>query len=300
VDRTSTFFRRLTRWTTPEQPRPASGSSQASAKVLAITAHKGGVGKTTTSVNLGAALARYQGVRVLIVDLDPQGHVSACLGNMLAGSGAPLSSALAAGAEPADMARTVTRTLVPGLAVTGWDSNLQTLESTLATRADYEHTLVRALEGVRYDFDLIIIDCPPSLGPLTQCAFAAADFALVPCDVSPLAIRGVDSVIASIYGLAERLNGALDVIGIVMTRVDSRTHRMNEDILDALHQRHGTLVLDTTIPMLSSFVKAQHKGVDIHDHEPGGKAATAYVALAEEIRPDLRLPVRAAARVALA
>jgi chromosome partitioning protein len=282
------FFGRLSQWVQPvagRRPDSTAAPVTGRGRVLAVTAHKGGVGKTTTSVNLAAALVRHLGLKVLLVDLDPQGHVSGSLHAMVNGTGSPLSRVF--GGESVTLLDAVSPTQLPGFDVTGWDPQLQQAELKLGSRPGFETLLRQALGPARARYDVIVLDCAPNLGPLTLNALVAADLVLIPCDMSPLAIRGVDSIVQAVHNASEVHNPGLDIAGIVMTRVDSRSHALNQSILATLHAHHGTMILDTQIPILSAYVRAQQAGLDIFGAEPRGKAAEAYLRLAEELRAEL-------------
>lgn len=252
------------------------------ARILAVAAHKGGVGKTTTAVSLAAAFARKHQKRVLLIDLDPQGHVSASLGSMVRGAGAPLSEVLGSddGREVSDAAG---KSTCENLDVTGWDPHLVELEDRLGKRSAPETTLRDALAATRTQYDMIVIDCPPSLGWLTRNALAAADRVIVPCDLNPLAIRGVDSVVSAIYKSAEQHNRSMRLLGVLLTRVDVRNRSLNETVEGDLQRRYPQDVLATKIPITTSFAHAQSAGCDIFAHEPSGRGARAYALLADEV-----------------
>jgi chromosome partitioning protein len=259
---------------------------QRRARVVAVAAHKGGVGKTTTAVSLAAALARDHGVRALVVDLDAQGHVSASLAAKLRGGGAPLSEVI--GSDARDVLDSVGQTTTPLLDVTGWDPRLIDLEERLAGRDAPELALRDALAATRSHYDWIVLDCPPSLGWLTRNALAAADEVVVPCDLNPLAVRGVDSVLHAVYRVAEAANPGLRLSGVLLTRVDVRNRSLNETVEADLDRRHGAAVLATKIPISTAFAHAQAAGVDIFDHDPTSRGARAYALLADELLENPR------------
>lgn len=260
------------------------------AVVLAVAARKGGVGKTTTSVNLAAALARFHGKRVLLLDLDPQGHVATALSNLVQPGGGPLSTVLEdeRGAEVLDA---VTRTSVDGLDTTPLDSRLGATEDLLGTRIGKEFILRDKLAVTRTHYDVIVVDCPPNLGNLALNGLVAADRVLVPCDPSPLGVRGVDALIGTVSTIAGRLNPDIDVLGVLLTRVDGRNTRLNDTILADVADTWGPAVLPVQIGINSGLAKAQHAGVDIFDFDPTCRGARQYRELADLVAADLGHPI---------
>jgi chromosome partitioning protein len=247
--------------------------------VIALAAQKGGVGKTTTTVNLGAALARYHDRRVLLVDLDPQGHVGRCLQAMVQAGGGALSEVLT-GPPGADVLDIVTSTSIPHLDVTPVDPGLGAAEALLAGRIGKEFVLKETLDVARSWYDIILIDCPPHLGTLTISGLVAADSVLVPCDPSPLALSGVHGLVEAVEQVAARLNPHLNVLGVLPTRVDGRNSRLNQAVLDELREVCGDALLPVQIGIASGLSQAQQEGRDIFSHEPESRAARQYAELA--------------------
>jgi chromosome partitioning protein len=264
----------------PARPRRALGGRKA--VVIAVAAQKGGVGKTTTTVNLAAALARFHGRRVLVVDLDPQGHVSAALGNLVRAGGGSLGDLLTgnSGAEVMDIA---TSTGIPNLEVTPLDGQLAAAEAMLHSRIGKEMALREALVATRTWYDLILVDCPPHLGNLTLNGLVAADLVLIPCDPSPLAVSGVHAIIETIGAVGARLNPDIDVLGVLMTRVDGRNSTLNEAMMAEIEGAWPQSLLDVRIGVATSLAQAQQAGLDIFGHDPEGRAAAQYRALGERV-----------------
>lgn len=258
------------------------------AHVVAVAAQKGGVGKTTTAVNLSVALARYGGLRTLLIDLDGQGHVAAALAAVCDdGSAVALSDILLG--HNRDVTEIVRDTKVPGLAVTPSDKGLATAEGILAGRIGKEFLLKTALRKARERFDVVVLDCPPNLGNLTLNALMAADSCVVPCDMSILALSGVGDLLAIIDTLRDRLDHEVRVAGVLPTRVDRRNQKVTEAVLEELNTTYGDLVFRTHIPVSSALGRAQMAGVPVFDFDAGASGATAYRALADEVRERIGL-----------
>ena len=249
----------------PSRPRRALGPHRAT--VVAVAAQKGGVGKTTTAVNLASALARFHGRKVLLIDLDPQGHVHTAPGEDL-------------GAEVMDVA---TSTRVAGLDVTPLDPQLAHAENLLGTRMGKEFVLREALVATRTWYDTILVDCPPNLGNLTVNALVAADYVLIPADPSPLALSGVHAIVETVGEVARRLNPGIDILGVLLTRVDGRTRRLNEAIVSEMERDFGDILLPVRIGIHNRLAQAQHEGVDIFDFDPEGRGARHYRELADHV-----------------
>ncbi len=264
----------------PSRPRRALGPHRAS--VVAVAAQKGGVGKTTTAVNLASALARFHGRKVLLIDLDPQGHVHTALGAQVLAGGGAISDLLTqdTGAEVMDVA---TSTRVPGLDVTPLDPQLAHAENLLGTRMGKEFVLREALAATRTWYDTILIDCPPNLGNLTVNALVAADYVLIPADPSPLALSGVHAIVETVGEVARRLNPGIDILGVLLTRVDGRTRRLNEAIVSEMERDFGDTLLPVRIGIHNRLAQAQHEGVDIFDFDPDGRGARHYRELADHV-----------------
>ncbi len=247
------------------------------ATILAVAAQKGGVGKTTTSINLAAALARNHDLHVLLVDLDPQGHVGTALRQQIRPGGGSLSSVLSDESGQREVMDVATGTTIPRLRCTPVDPGMAAAEDLLHTRIGKEFLLRDALRCTRTHYDVIVIDCPPNLGNLALNALVAADLVLVPCDPSPLAVKGVHALVRTIDTVASRLNPEIDVLGVLLTRVDGRNRSLNDQIATEIE---ADALVPIQIGISASLAKAQMHGTDIFDFDPTSRAAEQYSALA--------------------
>ena len=293
-------FRKL-RGDAEAEPRAAASRppSARRARVIAIAAQKGGVGKTTTTVNLACALAQTHGARVLVIDIDPQGHVASSLKDAVRIAGTSLSDVLLA-QTPRDLMDAVLPSDIENLSLTPPDKSLNETDTRLSTRVGREYILQAALAQALTRFDWILIDCPPNLGNLTLNALVAADHVLVPCDMSILAFEGVADLLGTVRIVNERLRHPLQVLGILRTRVDGRTQQINDAIGGALDDNYRSLLLDTAIPVNSALAQAQAAGKSIFQYSPNSRGALAYKALAREVTDRLDAAVKTVGRAARA
>lgn len=257
-----------------------------SAVVVSIAARKGGVGKTTTAVNLAAAMARFEGMRTLIIDLDPQNHVGRSLESQIRGGTRGLSAFFEEDAD-VDLIDLVTSTEAPDLHVVPPDPALADVEAQLTNRIGKEFVLREGLEVARTHYDLIVLDCPPNVGNLTLNALVASDLVLIPCDLSPLAVEGVHSLVETIATVSTRLNPRIDVLGILVTRFDARNKGMNEAVVEELETAYGDVVIPQRIGINTDLAKAQLAGKNVFDFAPTSRGATHHRELARFVAGQL-------------
>ncbi len=276
---TPTFTDRIKKIMKTDMPSGPQGSHNA--KVVAVCNQKGGVGKTTTSINIGAALALKFQKKILLVDMDPQGHVEAGLkSGVYPGSNGSLSGVLLS--KKGNIMDIIYPAAVNNLYITTSDNDLGETENQLTSKIGKEFFLRNALTLACTHFDYIIIDCPPNLGNLTLNALMASDFVVIPCEISPLAFEGVIKILMTIDTLNQQLNHNLDVLGILPTRVDSRNITINETVFQQLGENFGDLNFDSRIYVNTDLTKAQDAGKDIFSFNSRSRGAENYQTFAEE------------------
>jgi chromosome partitioning protein len=265
----------------PDLPEPAGVDPAApkQALVIAMCNQKGGVGKTTTTINLGAALAEL-GRRVLLVDFDPQGSLSVGLGvnphtlevsiyNLLLSRDVTVDEVIAA-------------TNVPGLDILPSNIDLSAAEVQLVSEVAREQTLLRVLEKVRDRYDVILIDCAPSLGLLTINALTASTYVLMPLECEFFALRGIALLTDTIAKVQDRLNPQLQILGILGTMYDGRTLHSRE-VLERVVQAFGDVVFHTVIRRTVKFPETTVAGEPITTYASASPGAAAYRTLAREV-----------------
>jgi chromosome partitioning protein len=247
-------------------------------RVICVANQKGGVGKTTTSVNLSTSLALLKH-RVLLIDLDPQGSASSGLGVRDIGDQATTYDVVI-GERSVREAAVVTQ--VEGLQLVPAHRDLVGAEVELVSALAREFRLAEALKAARDSFDLIIIDCPPSLGLLTVNGLTAADVVLIPLQCEYYALEGLSALLDTVELIRERLNPALRVGGIVLTMFDTR-NSLSHQVADEVRRHFPELVYTTVIPRNVRLSESPSHGIPVALYDPASKGSQAYMDLAREV-----------------
>ena len=257
-------------------PKPLS--SHGPARVIAMCNHKGGVGKTTSTINMAAALAEF-GRKVLVVDFDPQGALSAGLG-FHAFEGNTIYELMTD--RNLDAKDVIVHTDVPNLDLIPANIELSAAELKLVNEVAREFILARVLKPLLDDYDLILIDCQPSLGLLTVNALAAAHGVIIPLACEFFALRAVALLVDTVDLVKERLNQSIQIDGILATMYDARTLHSRE-VLERINERFGDLVFSEVISGTVKFKDASAAALPITVYAPDSDAAESYRSVAREL-----------------
>jgi chromosome partitioning protein len=247
-------------------------------RITAIVNQKGGVGKTTTAINLGASMAEL-GRQVVLVDLDPQANTTSGLGLDIRRARPTVYSLLSGEAVIDDVA---VPTVTPGLYLVPSELSLAGAEIELAAQPEREQRLARALSELTGGFGHVLIDCPPSLGLLTLNALVAADEVLVPVQAEYYALEGLSHLLYTIQLVRQELNPRLEVAGILLTQFDART-TLAWDVLGEIRAAYPDKVFRSLIPRNVRLSEAPSHGRPITEYDPACRGAAAYRDLAQEV-----------------
>jgi chromosome partitioning protein len=247
-------------------------------KIIAIANQKGGVGKTTTSVNLGACLA-YIGKRVLLVDVDPQGNATSGIGIEKADVEHCIYDILV---DDVDVNEVIKQTAVENLDIIPATIQLAGAEIELVPTISREVRLKRALETVKHHYDYIVIDCPPSLGLLTINALTASDAVLIPVQCEYYALEGLSQLLNTVRLVQKHLNIELTIEGVLLTMLDARTN-LGIQVIDEVKKYFQDKVYHTIIPRNIRLSEAPSHGQPIIIYDPRSRGAEVYLDLAKEV-----------------
>ncbi len=263
--------------------------------ILALANQKGGVGKTTTAVNISAILSR-RGLRILLVDMDPQGNATSSFGVDKHALDSTVYNILVDDEAAEEI---VLRDVRPNLDLLPSNPSLAGAEVELVDFDDRAYQLRNALHQIANNYDLVVIDCPPSLGLLTVNALSAADRVVVPIQCEYLALEGLGQLIATIDLVKRSLNPDLDVAGVLMTMYDART-RLSAHVVEEVRRFFPQRMFRTIVPRSIRLAEAPSYGQSIDEYDAGSRGAIAYEQFAGELLERLRIdqPVLAHAATA--
>ncbi|MBP3200741.1 MAG: ParA family protein [Lachnospiraceae bacterium] len=251
------------------------------AKIISITNQKGGVGKTTTAINLSAALAEAE-QKILLVDFDPQINATVGLGIELSDEDKTVLDAI----HNTDKTKNIIiENVVQNLDVLPGSIELSSLETELLSDENKDQALKKAIDTVRDDYDYIIIDCPPAVGIITVNALTASDACIIPVQCEYFSLEGLNQVLAAVELVRSRMNPELKVEGILFTMFDSRT-RLAQDVVSEVKNHITEKVFETMIPRNIRLAEAPSNGMTILDYEGSSVGAERYRKLAAEILRD--------------
>lgn len=248
------------------------------ARVISIANQKGGVGKTTTAVNLGASLAASE-QRTLIIDCDPQANTTSALGFPKDPARRTLYQALILGES---IERVTIDAQIEGLDLIPSDKNLVGAAVELVSMENREYRLKEAIQGIREKYSYVLIDCPPSLDLLTVNALAASDSVLVPIQCEYLALEGVSELLDTLMRLRRTVNPSLAIEGILLTMYDDRT-TLSKQVAADLRSFFGTQVFESVIPRNVRLAEAPSHGMPVMFYDIHSKGAESYIQLAKEV-----------------
>lgn len=246
--------------------------------VIALANQKGGVGKTTTSVNLGAGLAEL-GQRVLLIDIDPQGNATSGTGIQKPSIEQDVYDVLI---NDAPLKETILQTAHEGLDIVPTTIQLSGAEIELTSMMARETRLKDAIGTVEDDYDYILIDCPPSLGLLTINAFTASDSILIPVQSEYYALEGLSQLLNTIKLVQKHFNPDLKIEGVLLTMFDARTN-LGQQVNEEVQKFFGDKIYETIVPRNIRLAEAPSHGLPIIDYDPKSKGAEVYMQLAKEV-----------------
>ena len=258
--------------------RSRNNSKTDMSKIISLANQKGGVGKTTTSINLAAALAK-QGERVLLIDADPQANTSSGLGIEIRELDSTIYECLVNGIDPH---QAIVATSMKNLSVIPSHIDLVGAEIEMLNMEHREQLLKNIIAKVRDEYDYILIDCSPSLGLITVNALTASDSVIIPVQCEFFALEGIAKLLNTIKIIKSKLNPALKIEGFLLTMFDNRL-RLSNQVYEEVKRHFGNLVFNTVIARNVRLSEAPSHGVSVLEYDPSSKGAKNYTALAKEL-----------------
>ena len=258
--------------------RSRTNSKTDMSKIISLANQKGGVGKTTTSINLAAALAK-QGERVLLIDADPQANTSSGLGIEIRELDSTIYECLVNGIDPH---QAIVATSMKNLSVIPSHIDLVGAEIEMLNMEHREQLLKNIIAKVRDEYDYILIDCSPSLGLITVNALTASDSVIIPVQCEFFALEGIAKLLNTIKIIKSKLNPALKIEGFLLTMFDNRL-RLSNQVYEEVKRHFGDLVFNTVIARNVRLSEAPSHGVSVLEYDPSSKGAKNYTALAKEL-----------------
>lgn len=247
-------------------------------RIISLTNQKGGVGKTTTAVNLAAALGE-AGQRVLLVDFDPQGNAT---NGLMTPSSEKRTTVYDLICGNCSAAKSIIHDVADGVDLIPSDVDLSGAEVELSSVENGQNMLRDALKGVKSRYDYILIDCPPSIGPLTVNALTASDGAIIPVQCEYYAMEGLSQVLNTITIVRQKLNKKLEIDGILFTMYDSRT-KLSEEVIESVRDNLDEIIFETVIPRNIRLAEAPSHGEPITIYDSASRGAESYRLLAAEL-----------------
>ena len=250
------------------------------AVIISVSAQKGGVGKTTFSTNFAVSQA-LEGKKVLLIDLDSQAHTQEALFHHLGNNESEFSSYILD--ENKDLMNSVYSSTIDNLFYIPADKGLVKTEKILSSEIGNEFIFKKLLDVPKTHFDLIIIDTPPHFGSLTLAGLVASKYVVIPTELSNLSVDGINDLIENMELVLDNYNSDIDILGIVVNKIDYRSKKSNEDILDSLKDRFEDYLLEPFIPMSALFKKAQFEGKSIFHYDKNHKVSKLFTELSEKL-----------------
>lgn len=251
-------------------------------KIIAVLNQKGGVGKTTTTINIGAYLSK-QGKKVLLIDADPQSNTTSGLGVTLSDKNKTLCDVLLSGVDPNT---TACKTILENLFLLPSDQRLASVEIDLADKPEREYALKKAVKKIN-KYDYILIDCPPSLSLLTVNVLSASNLVLIPVQAEYYALEGLSQLLQVMQTVKRSFNPELELLGVAATMYDKRTS-LSEQVYNELKENFSDKLFKTVIPRNIRLAEAPSFGKPISEHDKWSKGARAYKALTKELVEKLQ------------